>query len=58
MYDCLYFELCPSDNVPRVRDDNPLGREKIISLEFGEETGRERRQENLKSPILVILINC
>ena len=34
--------------VPRVQDNNPLGTQKTISVDFVEEQAREGRQGNFK----------
>ena len=40
--------------MPRVKDNNPLGTQKIVLLDFDEEKAREGRQGNIKNH----LSNC
>ena len=35
--------------VPRVKDNNPLGTQKTVLLDFDEELAREGRQGNFKT---------
>ena len=39
--------------VPRVKDNNPLGTQKIVSLDFDEEEARGGRQGNFKISKLI-----
>ena len=39
--------------VPRVKDNNPLGTQKTVSLDFDEEQAREGRQGNINISKLI-----
>ena len=40
---------------PRVKDDNPLGTQKTVSMDFDEDYAHESRQENFNISKLITL---
>ena len=46
--------------VPRVKDNNPLGTQKTVSLDFEEEKAREGAQRNFKilKPIINLIVTA
>ena len=44
--------------MPRLKDNNPLGTQKTVSLDFDKEWAREGRQGNFKSDHISLIITA